>query len=344
MAYTTIDDPTKYFVTVIYTGNGSARSITTGLESTDFIWNKRIDNTGNHLLYDSIRGANKDLNTDSTEAEETQTGTVTAFGSDSFSLGTHGGTNANGEEKANWCWAAGTAFSNSAGANGASFASTGTKNDTAGFSIVSYTGDESGNDTIFHGLSQAPEWIITKARDVADNWGVFHGSFSSQEYIFLNTTSAKASASSMFNALPGSTVFTVGDNAAVNDNGAMIAYCWHSVKGYSQFGTYTGNGNADGPFIFTGFKPAFVMQKNVSETQGWQLQDNKRDGYNGDNDLVQPHSNANESGVNRIDILSNGFKVITTDAGQNSSGSTYIYMCFAESPLVNSNGVPTNAR
>ena len=344
MAYTTIDDPTKYFVTVIYTGNGSARSITTGLESTDFIWNKRIDNTGNHLLYDSIRGANKDLNTDSTEAEETQTGTVTAFGSDSFSLGTHGGTNANGEEKVNWCWAAGTAFSNSAGANGASFASTGTKNDTAGFSIVSYTGDESGNDTIFHGLSQAPEWIITKARDVADNWGVFHGSFSSQEYIFLNTTSAKASASSMFNALPGSTVFTVGDNAAVNDNGAMIAYCWHSVKGYSQFGTYTGNGNADGPFIFTGFKPAFVMQKNVSETQGWQLQDNKRDGYNGDNDLVQPHSNANESGVNRINILSNGFKVITTDNGQNKNSNVYIYMAFAESPFVNSNGVPTNGR
>ena len=120
-------------------------------------------------------------------------------------------------------------------------------------------------------------------------------------------------------------------------------YAFRSVQGYSKFDSYTGNGNANGPFIYTGFRPAFVLQKSTA-VQGWQLQDNKREGYNGDNDLLQPHVLAAESGVNRIDILSNGFKVITTDAGQNSSGATYIYMAFAEAPFVNSNGVPTNAR
>ena len=347
MAYTTIDDPTIYFNTVLYTGNGSTNAITgVGFQPDWVSIKRRSGSASNGGVFDVVRGVTKLLSTSLSDAEDTRTDSLTAFGADGFTLGADSGNyvNTNSETFVSWNWKAGTAFSNSAGTNGATLASTGSKNTTAGFSIVSYTGDESGNDTIFHGLSQTPEWIVTKPRDVADNWGVFHGSFSSQEYLFFNTTAAKASASSMFNALPGSTVFTVGDNAAVNDDGAMIAYCFNSVKGYSKFGKYEGNGSTNGPVIWTGFKPAFVMQKNVSATQGWQLQDNKREGYNGDNDLLQPNSSAAESGVNRVDFLSNGFKVITTDAGQNTSGSTYIYIAFAESPLVNSNGVPNNAR
>ena len=347
MAYTTIDDPTIYFNTVLYTGNGSTNAITgVGFQPDWVSIKRRSGSASNGGVFDVVRGVTKLLSTSLSDAEDTRTDSLTAFCADGFTLGADSGNyvNTNSETFVSWNWKAGTAFSNSAGTNGATLASTGSKNTTAGFSIVSYTGDESGNDTIFHGLSQTPEWIVTKPRDVADNWGVFHGSFSSQEYLFFNTTAAKASASSMFNALPGSTVFTVGDNAAVNDDGAMIAYCFNSVKGYSKFGKYEGNGSTNGPVIWTGFKPAFVMQKNVSATQGWQLQDNKREGYNGDNDLLQPNSSAAESGVNRVDFLSNGFKVITTDAGQNTSGSTYIYIAFAESPLVNSNGVPNNAR
>jgi len=340
MAYTTIDDPTIYFNTVLYTGNETARSITGVGFQPDFVWIKDRSQSYNHHLFDSVRGATKRLKSDTTDAESTNAQTLTAFGSDGFSLGTDNATNGNGSNVVSWNWKAGTAF----GTNGATLASTGSKNTTAGFSIVSYTGDESGTDSVFHGLSQTPEWIIAKPRDVADNWALFHGTFSNIQYLFLNTTAAVASASSVWNSLPSATVFNIGDNASVNDDGAMIAYCFNSVKGYSKFGKYEGNGSTNGPVIWTGFKPAFVMQKNVSATQGYQLQDNKREGYNGDNDLLQPNDSAAESGVNRVDFLSNGFKVITTDAGQNTSGSTYIYMAFAESPLVNSNGVPNNAR
>jgi hypothetical protein len=346
MAYTTIDNPELYFQTKTYTGNGSTNAITFDGDKNmqpDWVWLKNRSSAFHHRLFDSVRGATKNLSSNRTDAESTESG-LTSFDSDGFTLGSDGGANNNTDNYVSWNWKAGTAFSNSAGTNGATLASTGSKNTTAGFSIVSYTGDESGTDSVFHGLSQTPEWIIAKPRDVADNWALFHGTFSNIQYLFLNTTAAVASASSVWNSLPSATVFNIGDNASVNDDGAMIAYCFNSVKGYSKFGKYEGNGSTNGPVIWTGFKPAFVMQKNVSATQGYQLQDNKREGYNGDNDLLQPNDSAAESGVNRVDFLSNGFKVITTDAGQNTSGSTYIYMAFAESPLVNSNGVPNNAR
>ena len=352
MAYTTIDNPELYFQTKTYTGNGSTNAITFDGDQNmqpDFVWIKDRDTSQHHRLADSVRGVKKNLKSDTTDAENTTDSNdgMASFDSNGFTLTEDNddhGYNASGSSQVSWNWKAGTAFSNSAGTNGATLASTGSKNNTAGFSIVSYTGDESGTDSVFHGLSQTPEWIIAKPRDVVDNWALFHGTFSNIQYLFLNTTAAVASASSVWNSLPSATVFNIGDNASVNDDGAMIAYCWNSVKGYSKFGKYEGNGSTNGPVIWTGFKPAFVMQKNVSATQGYQLQDNKREGYNGDNDLLQPNDSAAESGVNRVDFLSNGFKVITTDAGQNTSGSTYIYMAFAESPFVNSNGVPNNAR
>ena len=347
MAYTTIDNPTNYFETLIWTGDGnSSRNITDLSFQPDWIWFKRRNATGHNRLIDSVRGSNKLLQTDLTNAEGTDATYVTSFNSDGFSIGNNTDINNSGTTVVAWNWKAGTAFSNSAGANGATLASSGSKNDTAGFSIVSYTGDESGNDTIFHGLSQTPELIITKPRDVADNWGFFHGSFSSQEYMFFNTTSAKADASSMFNALPGSTVFTVGDNAAVNDNGAMIAYCFHSVKGYSKFGSYKGNGNDDGVFIYTGFKPAFVITRQTNGGNYWHIHDNKRNSFNVVNTQLFVDRNVAEetpsSGENARDFLSNGFKF--RDSDHNNSSQSYIYMAFAESPFVTSGGVPTTAR
>ena len=345
MAYTTIDNPTNYFETLIWTGDGnSSRNITDLSFQPDWIWFKRRNATGHNRLIDSVRGSNKLLQTDLTNAEGTDATYVTSFNSDGFSIGNNTDINNSGTTVVAWNWKAGTAFSNSAGANGATLASSGSKNDTAGFSIVSYTGDESGNDTIFHGLSQTPELIITKPRDVADNWGFFHGSFSSQEYMFFNTTSAKADASSMFNALPGSTVFTVGDNAAVNDNGAMIAYCFHSVKGYSKFGSYTGNGSTDGTYIHLGFKAAYIMIKGTGSGTNWFIQDNKRNPHNIVNKYFNADSNAADQSADMFDITANGIKQRNTFANLNGSGSTYIFMAFAENPFVTSGGIPTTAR
>ena len=345
MAYTTIDNPTNYFETLIWTGDGnSSRNITDLSFQPDWIWFKRRNATGHNRLIDSVRGSNKLLQTDLTNAEGTDATYVTSFNSDGFSIGNNTDINNSGTTVVAWNWKAGTAFSNSAGANGATLASSGSKNDTAGFSIVSYTGDESGNDTIFHGLSQTPELIITKPRDVADNWGFFHGSFSSQEYMFFNTTSAKADASSMFNALPGSTVFTVGDNAAVNDNGAMIAYCFHSVKGYSKFGSYTGNGSTDGTYIHLGFKAAYIMIKGTGSGTNWFIQDNKRNPHNIVDKYLNADSNAADQSADMFDITANGIKQRNTFANLNGSGSTYIFMAFAENPFVTSGGIPTTAR
>ena len=345
MAYTTIDDPTQYFVTVLYTGNDTARTITTGLETTDFIWNKRRDSSGDHLLYDKVRGINIDLNSNSTEADETQTGTVTAFGTNSFSLGTHGGTNASGETKVNWCWSAGgtTGSSNSNG----SITSTVSANTTAGFSIVSYSGNGTSGATVGHGLGVVPKMIIVKRRDSARNWTVYHQGTANTHGLTLNTADAKVDSDSYWNdTTPSSTLFTLGNGSNVNNgSGTYIAYCFAEIKGYSKFGSYTGNGNANGTFVYTGFKPAWVMIKQFSASgEGWHIFDNKREGYNVDNDPLVANTNSSEGTSDMIDITSNGFKCRTDSEAVNESGATYIYMAFAESPFVNSNGVPNNAR
>jgi len=336
MAYTTIDNPFKYFNTVLYTGNATARTITTGLETTDWIWNKRRDNSGSHLLYDKVRGVNKDLNSDSTEAEETQVGTVTAFGTDNFTLGTHGGTNASGETKANWCWSAGgtTGSSNSDG----STTSTVSANTTAGFSIVSWTGTGSAT-TLGHGLSAIPKWYIVKNRSTGSTqWRVYHASLGATKHMALDATQVVGTASSIFNNTePTSSVFSVGTDTAANNSGdSLIAYVFAEKKGYSKFGKYTGNGNEDGTFIYTGFKPAWVMNKRTDTTNNWIIQDSKRNGFNADNPILKANTNDAEQAVHEMDFVSNGFKIKTTGAGSNASGGTYIFMAFAEAPFVTS--------
>ena len=332
MAYTTIDDPTKYFVTVLYTGNDTARTITTGLESTDMIWNKRRDSTGNHLLYDDVRGVNVDLNPDTNELNETQTGTVTAFGSDSFNLGTHGGTNANGETKVNWCWA---------------------ETATAGFDMVTATGNATAK-TISHSLSAVPHWIISKEKTGSVNdWVVYHHKNTSApetDKLILNENNATSDDNTVWNdTAPTSSVFTVGTGSVVNRNSSTyIYYLWTEIQGYSKFGSFTGNNNADGIFVYTGFKPAWVMTKSSNQggtNYDWVMFDNKRNTGNPNDDFLDANNNGAEvtSGRNIVDFCSNGFKC-RSSYGDLNSNYEYVYMAFAEAPFVNSKGVPVNAR
>jgi hypothetical protein len=200
---------------------------------------------------------------------------------------------------------------------------------------------------VAHGLGAVPELIISKSRDVVDNWMVYHGTYSSQQYQSLNLTTAVASSANIWTSLPTSTVINIGDNAGVNDNGAMIMYAFRSVQGYSKFGSYTGNGNADGTFVYTGFKPAFILQKNTTTVgTGWSMIDNKRTPFNVSKGLLLANSNAVEdtSAAPSIDFLSNGFKWRTTDSWFNQSGVTNIYMAIAENPFVTSTAIPATAR
>ena len=346
MAYTTIDKPELYFNTKLYTGTGSELAVTGVGFQPDFVWSKNRQEGEGHRLFDSVRGATKFIRSNNSDAEGTAAQTLKSFDSDGVTIGTDADMNTSGEANVLWNWKAGTSFSNDASATGVgSIDSTGSKSTIAGFSIISFTGTESGTPSIAHGLSSTPEFIISKARDVSDNWMVFHGSFSAQEYISLNSTGASASASSVWNSLPSSTVINMGDNAGVNDDGAMIMYAFNSVKGFSKFGSYTGNGNADGTFVYTGFKPAFVIIKPSSYSNSWLILDNKRNTFNPTNTRLEADgTGADYSGLDYTDFLSNGFKIRTSNSHPNDSGGTLIYIAFAESPFTNSSGVPNNAR
>ena len=343
MAYTDIDKPSDYFNTVLYTGNATNPKAITGVGfQPDWVWIKDRDNTFNHQVHDVVRGADQGLLPNTTNAEADYNSFV-SFDSDGFSVTGANGTNTNSADLVAWNWLA----SNSTTSNtDGSITSTVSANTTSGFSIVGYTGNATTGATIGHGLGVTPDVIIAKSRASADNWGFFHSSFSSQQYMFLNTTAAKASASSVWNALPGSSVFTVGDNASVNDNGNMIAYCFAEKKGFSKFGSYTGNGNADGTFVYTGFKPAFVIMKRTDTTENWLIKDSVRDSFNvADKRLFANLDQAEGTSANgSIDILSNGFKQRGSDIITNASGGTYIYMAFAENPLVGTNNIPATAR
>jgi len=352
MAYTPIDKSSDYFNTVLYTGTGSFPSSKTGVGfQPDFIWIKRRNAVASHVLSDSIRGVTKTLYSDSTSAELTNNiyGWVSAFGSDGFSVDQSGSSgenvNASGSTYASWNWlgANGTA----ANTDG-STSSTVSANTTSGFSIVSYTGTGSAG-TVGTGLGAVPKMIIIKDRDAADNWNVYHSSTGNNSHMHLNLTNAASGSSSYWNTTtPTSSVFSLGSNSAVNANGNnFIAYCFADVQGYSKFGSYTGNGSTDGTFVYTGFKPAWVMVKRTSASgDNWIMFDNKRDEFNVEETFFEANSTDAEktSASHKVDFLSNGFKMRATGAGSNGSGSTYIYMCFAENPFVSSTGVPATAR
>ena len=349
MAYTTIDNPELYFQTKLYTGDGSSRSIPLdGSEDMqpDWVWIKARSQAYNHAVFDVVRGATKLIRANQTTAEETHSTTLTAFNSDGFSLG--GGdafTNANTVTYVAWCWKAGG--SSSSNSNG-SRSSTVSANNDAGFSIVKWTGNNS-NTTVGHGLNAAQSAIITKSfastkqwaygGDILNNWN---------NYIPLSDTDVSYNDATMWNdTAPTSTVFTVGTSNLTNSPSDMIGYCFVEKQGFSKFGSYTGNGNTDGVFVYTGFRPAFVMTKRTDGISHWLMKDNKRDSFNVSDTLLVANDNDSESnwGTGRkIDFLSNGFKARSTSTGLNVSGASYIFLAFAESPFVNSSKVPNNAR
>jgi hypothetical protein len=332
MAYTTIDNPFKYFNTVLYTGNGSTQSITGVGFQPDWVWGKERGGANSHMLADSVRGATKILFSNLTNAEDTDANSITSFDSDGFGIGSSGNLNASSDTYVAWNWlAGGSASSNSDG----SITSSVSANTTAGFSIVSYTGTGA-NATVGHGLGTNMDFAIFKLRSGSSAWLVYHKSLGATKAIYLNETGAVGTNSSGFNDTePTSSVFSLGNGATANTSGGtQIAYCFAEKKGFSKFGSYTGNGNADGTFVYTGFKPAFVMVKVASGTTGnWQIQDSKRDGFN-ENKRILANVNEAEKTSQMWDQLSNGFKIRVTSGDVNGSGNSYIYMAFAESPFV----------
>jgi len=356
MAYTDIDNPELFFQCKLYTGTGSSHAITLdGSEDMqpDMVWWKERTSTDYHTIVDSVRGATKRIFTNVTEAEDTNAESLKSFDSDGFTMGTNAGANQSSQTYVAWNWKTGTSFTNDASATGiGTIDSAGSVNTNAGFSICTWTGTGSTNGTIKHGLNTTPAFIIQRRRD-GDSWFTWHQKLSTTaKYVLLNTTAGEADGStSIWTGSPNANTFGIGNNTAVNESGGnYLAYCFNEVKGYSKFGSYTGNGNADGTFVYTGFKPAWVMSKYTTGGsaggEGWNMFDNKRDPFNIVDLRVQANSSgAESSSTNHYhDFLSNGFKLRTVDGSANNSGATYIYMAFAESPFTNSSGVPNNAR
>ena len=350
MAYTTINKSSLNMNTLLYTGTGSGasnRQLTGVGFQPNWTWIKNRNSGQEHVLVDSVRGATKRLDSSTTGAEETNNTTVGSFISDGFQLGSgtvQNRVNGNGNGLVAWNWKAGTSFSNSAGANGASIASTGSINTTAGFSIIKYTGTGS-NATVGHGLGAVPKIIIVKKLSGSDSWTIYHSSLGATKKINFDTGGAGTQSDRWNDTSPTNTLFSIGTNGSVNANNATyVAYCFADKQGYSKFGSYVGTGNADGAFAYTGFKPAFVLFKRTDTAKDWILHDSKRTPFNsGVPKILKPNSNGTEAGTGEMDILSNGFKLLSTGTNSNESGGTYIYMAFGQS-IVGTNNVPCTAK
>jgi len=352
MAYSSIKDPSAHFQTKLYTGTGSSLALTNDGNSDlkpDFAWIKRRTTGGNysHALFDSSRGSTKRIYLPGPGNEDTNAQYITSFNTDGFTAGTDANINENNLEYVAWQWKAngGTTASNSDG----SITSTVQANTDAGFSIVTYTGTGSAA-TVGHGLGVTPDMIIFKNRSSTNVWAIYHQSLGNNLKLELNGTGAQdADGAFMNGTLPTSSVFSVGASANTNTGSSnYVAYCFASKQGYSKFGTYIANGDVNGPFIYTGFKPAFFMVKNNRAGQNWLMVDAKRDPNNLVNHGLLANSAAPESTAVdfNVDFLSNGIKIRTVGTGWFNmyAGDEYYYMAFAESPFTTSTGIPTTAR
>ena len=336
----TIPDGELFFNATTYTGNGGTQTITNGVPGQsfqpDFVWIKGRNAAWAHRLADAVRGVGKELFSNDTSAELTNNsgGYLTAFNSNGFSINSGAGVNTNNDTYVAWQWKAnGAGSSNTQG----SITSTVSANTTAGFSIVTYTGNGSNGASIGHGLGTTPAMVILKARSTTSNWVVYHQAISSptNNYLNLNTTDAVAAASGFCTPNSSTITFTTAYSGN-NPNGVtMVAYCWAQVAGYSAFGSYTGNGSTDGPFIYTGFRPRWIMIKRTDDTYSWWINDSARDPRNVvGQDLAANLSQAESSDAPVQDFLSNGFKLRTSAyPGFNANGGSYIYMAFAENPF-----------
>ena len=341
MAYISFQ-PKDYFNTKLYTGTGSAQSITGVGFQPDLIWGKNRSATWNHILTDAVRGANKQISSNLTNAESSNTGEFTAFGSDGFSVGTGSTLNGSGNNICSWNWKAnGQGSSNTDGSINTTYTSA---NTTSGFSISKFTGTGS-TATVGHGLGVAPKLIIAKALGTTSSWWVYHASVNSTNtdgYLVLNSTAGTADDATIWTTTaPTSSVFSIGSAISAHD---YVAYCFAEKTGFSKFGSYTGNGNADGVYQHLGFSASWLMIKRTDSTASWVIFDNKRLGYNVANYQLYANSTSGTGNNVLLDITSQGFKCRANHLDVNGSGASYIYMAFAEAPLVSSNGVPAVAR
>jgi len=351
MAYTDIDKPTDFFNTVLYTGNSGTQAIAVGFQS-DWVWCKPRTNTGSHFISDSVRGGTKVLSSNTAGAEFTRSNNIQSFTSTGYTLGADGTSNYNGDATVSWNWKAGTSVSGNTGGSGTAKSYSGSVNTDAGFSIITYVGNNSAGMTVPHHLGAVPKMIIVKNRDEgSESWQVYHGSLGATKYLNLNLTNAVGTNSNRWNNTePTSSVFTNGANGATNENNSdHVAYCFAEKQGYSKFDSYVGNGSdtPNGVFVYLGFKPAYILIK-ATDSNSWVIVDNKRPTVQNpvNSSLAADSSSAETTGDNNttFDFLSNGFRTNGNSGNNNSSGQEYIYMAFAEQPFVTSTGVPATAR
>jgi len=347
MAYTTIDNPGLYFNIKIYTGTGSSNALTGIGFQPDWVWNKSRSATGDQALTDSVRGVTKEINSSDGSAEETVAQGLTAFGSDGFTVGSDGSYNAGSTTYVAWCWKAGTTASGSTSGSGTAKTFSSSTSTTSGFSIVKYVGNGTANHQFPHGLGVKPAMVwIKNLTDGSTNWQGYNKDLTATKSFKLNSTDSPATTNSVTNDVePTTTVFNLGSAGDANGNNQNhIAYMFADKQGFSKIGQYTGNGNADGRFLYLGFKPAFIVIKDISSTDPWHIIDNKRSPINLAKARLFPNNtNAENTSADICDFVSNGIKFRGTNDGFNGS-RTYMYMAFAESPFVNSNKVPNNAR
>ena len=330
--------PQDFFNTIIWSGTGSSNALDVGFQP-DFTWIKRRNGTQSHNLENSVIGATKFLISNTTAAEQTDSSILASFDTNGITVGDNSWSNASGGTYVGWNWKAGTAFSNDASSTSVgTIDSAGSVSADTGFSIISYTGTGS-NGTVAHGLGKSLDMFIVKNRDRVENWPVYVRA-AGDGGLFLDVTNAYSSSSSFTNNTdPTSSVFSIGTNAAINVSGEdCIAYCFASVQGYSKFGSYTGNSNANGPFIYTGFRPAFLLIRKTNAVENWAIHDSKRVDYgvnsNPINNYLKPdQSDAEGDDGASVDFLSNGFKWRLSSGMRNNSGDTYVYMAFAEQPF-----------
>ena len=344
MAYSTVPKSTDYFNTKLWTGNSTNSTAITGVGfQPDMVWIKNRSTTDNHAIFDAIRGATYRIYPNNTDAQIQATNSLASFDSDGFTLNDGGDANGNGENIVGWNWKANGA--GSANTDGSINTTATSANTTSGFSMSTASMNASGTWTIGHGLGVAPKVVLVKVTGATSDWWMWHESLGGGgKYIKLNINGSSGNDSTVWNnAVPTSSLFSMGSNTW-SQNTTFIAYCFADVQGFSKMGSYIGNGNADGAFVYTGFKPAWVLIKNTQANETWMLFDNKRLGYNVANSKLNPDEAAVEGSGTFLDLLSNGFKIRTSASTLNTNAQSFIYMAFAEAPLVGSNNVPANAR
>jgi len=345
MAYTTIPKPSAFFTPKLYTGNGGTTTVTGIPFEPDMTWIKNRSAAGDNEIYDKLRGATYRIYPNSVAAQDALAEGLQAWTSDGFRVGTNSAINGNGNNIVSWNWKAnGQGSANSDGSINTTYTSA---NTTSGFSIIQYTGNATAGATIGHGLGKVPKMIIFRRYAQAENWGVYFSALGNTKSLNLNLTGAEATDANFLNSTtPTSSLITLGTSVLSNASNPMIAYAFAEIPGFSKFGLYEGNGNFNGPFVYTGFKPSFIMVKAKGQTESWYINDNKRPGYNTNNYYLNPNTNSAEGTSTTLatGLLSNGFKPFNTDTSMNTSGQGYVYMAFAENPLVSTNGNAATAR